>query len=240
MIQQTVAPALKGIKDEKKLTDIFSKFYLRYHDEEKWKAYGITTEKFVKLSNELAKVLCLQVFADEAMADLKGKLYGLVRKDMKNYISNLEILHRQYMRHFEAFGRENTSGILDETDAMCDAIRPWVTDFKKAVLGQVIYQKAKHTEVMVYALLAEKLSAIASQYTADFIRNKVDDFPPSVKKIASLLDFQPMAKMMKTIRKKLEEFCGRVELNHAVRMNVTLKYLINKVESIETVRRHGK
>lgn len=232
-LQKDVLPMMKGVKDLNEAKDILVKSYSETMEKEKWAAFGITNDKFVDLTVDFVKVLCLQVMAEGAMAELKTRTYGQLAKEMKVYLRNLSACYADYLKGRERFCKENINGIISQMDTISDQFRPYVLDLRKAILGQVVFQKIKHAELMVYAILAEKLAAVASQYTADLLRNKLYDYPEGMVRMCRGLDFHNMAKMAKTIRRRLEFYCGQVNFSHAIRINVTLKTLTTKIDNIK-------
>lgn len=232
-LQNEVIPHMRGVKDPNEAWKIFKEAFREAKDKEKWAAFGITNDKFVNLTVELMKVLVLQTLAENAMSELKSRIYGLLSKEMRAYLFNLSSCYKDYMKGRERFGKENTNGIIDQTDLISSQFEPYIIEFKKAILGQVLYQKLKHTDLMVYAILAEKLAAVACQFTTGLINNKLYDFPPNVQREISNIDFHNMAKMLRTIRRKLEEYCGQVDFSHAIKMNMAFKRLITKIDNIK-------
>lgn len=224
---------MKGVKDPNKVKEILVNSYRDKLDTKKWKYYGITHDKFVNLTVEFAKVLSLQVIAESAMSELKMRIYGIFPKEMNIYLKNLSSIYQDYMKKRDIWGKEYTSGILDQVDLISEQFMPYVLDFKKAVLGQVVFQKIKHTELMTYAVFAEKLAAVACQYTTDLLNNNLDDYPDNMKKLFRLLDFRNMAKMLKTIRVQLEKYCGHINFSRAIKMNMALKTLTTKIDNIK-------
>lgn len=232
-LQQEVLPMMKGVKDPKRVKEILAKSYRDTLDEEKWRAFGITKDKFTNTTVEFAKVLSLQVIAENAMIESRDRIYGILPKEMNIYLKNLSSIYQNYMDKREMWGKENTGGILDQVDMISEQFMPYVLDFKKAVLGQIVFQKIKHPEMMTYAVFAEKLAAVACQYTTDLLRNKLYDYPDNMKKLCRGLDFYNMAKILKTVRKELETYCGSVNLSHATKMYAALKTFITKIDNIK-------
>lgn len=232
-LQQEASHLMKGVKDPNKAKDIILDSYSNLLDMEKWEAYGITNEKFVNLTVEFTKVLSLQVIAENAMSELKVRIYEILPKEMNVYLKNLSSCYQDYMKKRDRWGEENTTGVLNEVDMISEQFMPYILNFKKAVLGQAVYQKIKHVDLMTNAIFAEKLAAVACQYTADLLNNKLYDYPDSVKTLCRNIDFYNMAKILKTIRRQLEAYCGHVSLSHAIKMNVALKTLTTKIDNIK-------
>lgn len=238
--QQKAMPALRGVKDAGKRKEILDTAYEGIFKAEQWAAYGITEDRFKDICNSLTKALVWQVFAESAMVELRDRLYTFFRKDMKVYINNLNYIYGDYRKRFDRFGMDCTDGVLAQVDRICNSLQPYVYDLKKAILGQAIHRKALHSEVMAIAILAERLSAVAHARTSVFIECKTAAFPARGRRIMSNIGFRTMSDIMRTIRVELEKRCGEVDMRHAIRVNVTMKALTNKVESLKTEKIDGK
>lgn len=235
VVSQGMLPKLAGLKSDAAVEQVLNRGYRDLYEREVLRSFGLTDKKKREFTDEVLRSLVFQTEADAEAARLRGLVTGDAElwNAVRVYVGNLKSFKSVYYGSLGQLFKDDTEMMLDAVDVLCDRFaRAPGARLRVAVRGLVDYQKVAHGEVMVAAYVAEMMGRYANEYTTRAVLRYAPGFPPSVGRHFLRLDFAPMAKMLVTLRRKLEEVCGSVDFTGVKKMPEAYARWIEAVEGL--------
>lgn len=233
--QQEIIPELKAVKNDRDVAEILNEHYFDMLDKKILKYFGVSKEMQERLSWKFCRMLVFQVCADVEAARLREEIHKAgLSKEMKHYLDSLRSYKTTYYKSIELILQDAITGLLDQTDWLCDNIvKPYTIALRKSCQGLVSYQQLRHQDVMTSAYMAEMMAKYANIYTIKLAECELKGCPVETIKFFMNARYNNMAKLLMTIRKKLEESCGVADLQNARKLNDAYIAWIECISSID-------
>lgn len=232
---QAMLPQLAGVRSDAGAARVLNKGYGAMYTHALLRRYGLTDERKRAFTDEVLRILVFQTEADAEAARLRGLVTGDagLAAPMRHYLGGLKAYKGAYYECIGRLFKDDTRMMFDAVDVLCARYaHAHSAALRRAVRGLADYQKTPRPEVMAAAYTAEMMARYANKYTTEAFLRYRPHFPPQVAKHFARLDYAPMAKMLVTIRRRLEGLCGRVDFTGVKKATDAYARWMGSVEGI--------